>query len=440
MTSFLIDAFVTTPPLADTFSDAAVLQTMLDVEAAVARVQSRLQLIPAVAATAIGEATRAEFFDVAQIAADARRSATPVVPLVAALTARVAQTHPDHAGYVHWGLTSQDISDTALVITLRRSVSLLERDHVQLIQRLAALSDRHAGSVMLGRTLLQPATPITFGLKVAGWYGAITRSWDAVMRAADEGLLLQCGGAAGTLASLGANGPAVAQGLADELGLPNPGASWHAHRDRLAAFVTALGIYSAALGKMARDVSLLMQAEVGEVSEPGGSSSAMPHKRNPAGCALILAVANRMPGLVSGYLSGMVQEHERGIGGWQVEWPTCSALMQTAGSGLSAAVAMVDGLSVNVERMRANLDATNGVVCAEAVQMVLTSAYGRARARAIVDESLAVSRERCITFREALELIPDAANVLRAHPETCVPERYTGSAESMRLRLLNRCL
>lgn len=440
MTSFLVDAFVTTSPLAEAFSDASVLQTMLDVEAAVARVQARLNVIPADAAVTIGAAARAEFYDPACIAADARRSATPIVPLVAALTQRVAASNPDHAGFVHWGLTSQDVSDTALVLTIRRSLEILRAQHTKLAASLVALSDQHAGSVMLGRTLLQPATPITFGLKVAGWYGAITRSWDAVAQAAEAGLLLQCGGAAGTLASLGANGPAVAEGLAVELGLPNPGAPWHAHRDRLASIVTALAIYVAALGKMARDVSLLMQAEVGEVSEPGGASSAMPHKRNPAGCALILVAANRLPGLTAGYLAGMVQEHERGIGGWQVEWPTMSAVIQTSGSGLAAAVELVGGLSVNVERMRTNLNATHGVVCAEGVQMILTEALGRPRARAIVEESLASSRDRSITFGAALALIPDAAQVLRAHPDALVPERYTGSAESMRLRLLNRCL
>jgi 3-carboxy-cis,cis-muconate cycloisomerase len=439
MTSFLVDALVTTPPLAEVFSDAAVVQTMLDVEAAAARVQARLQIIPADAAVAIEAAAQAGFYDAAQLAAAARRSATPVVPLVAALSDRVGVVDATHAGFVHWGLTSQDVSDTALVLTVRRSLDILSAHHAELARALVTMSDQHAASVMLGRTLLQPATPITFGLKVAGWYGAVMRSWEAVSRAADDALVLQCGGAAGTLAALGAEGPSVADALAAELGLRNPGVSWHAHRDRLAAVITALSIYTASLGKMARDVSLLMQAEVGEVSEPGGASSAMPHKRNPAGCAVILAAAGRMPGLAAGYLTAMIQEHERGLGGWQLEWPTFSAVMQTSGSALAAAVELITGLSVNSDRMRANLAATNGTVCAERVQMLLTAALGRERARSVIEQSLTAVRDRGMSFSAAIVSQTDAADVMRAHPDALVPERYTGVAEVMRQRLLNRC-
>lgn len=439
MTSFLVDAFVTTHPLAEVFSDRAVLQVMLDIEVAAARVQARLRLIPVDAASTIAAAARADDYDAAEIGAAARRAATPVVPLVAALTQRVAAANPDHAGFVHWGLTSQDVSDTALVLTIRRSLDMLRAQHAQLATSLVTLSDQHAGSVMLGRTLLQPAAPITFGLKVAGWYGAVTRSWDALSRAADDALVLQCGGAAGTLASLGEAGPLVADALATELGLPNPGAPWHAHRDRMAALVTAFSIYTASLGKMARDVSLLMQAEVGEVSEPGGASSAMPQKRNPAGCALILAAASRTPGLAASYLTAMIQEHERGMAGWPVEWPTISAMVQTTGSALAAAVDLIAGLSVHSDRMRANLDATHGTVCAERAQMVLTVALGRQRARSVIDESLAAVRGQGISLGAAMALHADAADVMRVHPDALLPERYTGSAELMRLRLLNRC-
>ena len=189
---------------------------------------------------------------------------------------------------------------------------------------------------MLGRTLLQPAPPITFGLKVAGWVAALVRGWRRVDSSVDAAAVLQFGGASGTLAALGDRGPAVSRALADDLGLRNPEAPWHTDRDRLAALVSACGVYTATLGKIARDISLLMQDEVGEVAERGGGSSTMPHKRNPAGCAVVLAASTRLPGLVAAFLTGMVQEHERGVGGWHAEWPTLAATVQTTGSALAA--------------------------------------------------------------------------------------------------------
>ncbi len=431
---------VTTGPLASVFSDASVLQKMLDVEAALARVQGRLGVIPAAAATAIVAAARAEHYDVTAIAAGARRAGTPVVALVDALTTRVAAENPSAATFVHWGATSQDISDTALVLAIRDSIDILSRDHVRLTDALIAMSDRHATSVMMGRTLLQPATPITFGLKVAGWYGAIDRSWKRLTAAAADGLVLQCGGAAGTLAALGTRGPDVAEALAAELQLALPDAPWHAHRERLAAIVTALAIYMASLGKMARDIALLMQHEVGEVSEPGGGSSAMPQKRNPSGCAIILACATRTPGLVASYVTGMVQEHERAVGGWHAEWPTMADLVQATGSALDASAALIEDLHVDPERMRANLDATRGSVFSERAQMALAAALGRARAKALVTEALAISRRDDVTLATALGRLPDAATALATHPDVLAgTDDYLGAAETFRLRLLRRC-
>jgi 3-carboxy-cis,cis-muconate cycloisomerase len=356
MSSHLVDGLGTTDALAAVFSDESVLQAMLDVESALARVQGELGVIPENAATAIAAAAHADQFDAASLAREARASATPIVPLVAAFRERVASVDADAASFVHWGVTSQDISDTALVMLLKRTVPLIGGTQTRLAQRLRATSDEHAGTVMAGRTLLQPATPITFGLKVAAWYAGIQRSWRQLQEAIEAAAVVQCAGPAGTLAVLGDNGVAVRRALAGALALRD-GPPWHTERVRLAVVACGCGILTGALGKMARDVSLLMQFEVGEASEPGGGSSSMPHKRNPAGSARALAAAVRTPGLVAAYLTGLVQEHERAVGGWQAEWPTLAALIQTTGAASEAMADVAEGLTVDRERMRRNMDA-----------------------------------------------------------------------------------
>ena len=356
MSSHLVDGLGTTDALAAVFSDASVLQAMLDVEAALARVQSGLGLVPQAAAAAIMAAARADHFDAAALAREARASATPIVPLVSALRQRVAVADSGSAEFVHLGVTSQDISDTALVILLKRTLPILGGTQARLAQALRAMSDEHAGTIMTGRTLLQPAAPITFGLKVATWHAGIRRSWRPLQDAIEAAAVVQCAGPAGTLAALGDKGIAVRRALADALKL-HDGPPWHVERTRLAAVACGCGIFTGALGKMARDVSLLMQYEVGEASEPGGGSSSMPHKRNPAGCARALAAAVRTPGLVAAYLAGMVQEHERAAGGWQAEWPTLAALIQATGAASEAMAGVAEGLTVDPERMRRNMNA-----------------------------------------------------------------------------------
>ena len=289
------------------------------------------------------------------------------------MTARVREVDERSASFVHWGATSQDLVDTAFIRLLIRAREILWRDHKRVTDALRTLSDRHAGTVMLARTLLQPAPPITFGYKVAGWYGALQRSWRRLEESFTDAVKLQFGGAAGTLASYGARGAELAAELGRELNLPVPAAPWHAHRDRLAGVVTDCGIYSGGLGKIARDVTLLMQHEVGEVSEPGGGSSAMPHKRNPAGSVVALASAARVPGLVSTYLSLMIQEHERAAGGWQAEWQTIAEVLGATGSALAAVADVIEHLDVHPDRMRANLEAVHGAV---PIRKVLRDAAG----------------------------------------------------------------
>jgi 3-carboxy-cis,cis-muconate cycloisomerase len=285
---------------------------------------------------------------------------------------------------------------------------------------------------MVGRTLLQPAPPITFGLKVAGWFAGERRSWRRLTAAHEATAVVQLGGASGTLASLGDRGLEVAGQLARALGLSAPPAPWHTDRDRLAALVAACGLYTGALGKIARDVALLMQAEVGEAFEPGGRSSTMPHKRNPAGAAIVLAAATRLPGLVAAMLSSLPNEHERAVGGWQAEWPTVADALQTTGSALEATAEIVEGLEVDTTRMRANLDAVGGAVLAERLVLRAGAALGRERAHTLVRAALA----RGGSIAEAIASDPELGAVLRDDDLRADVSAYLGQAEAMRRRLL----
>jgi len=435
----LIESLATTDALAAVFSDAALLQAMLDFEAALARAEARLGVIPQRAADAIASAAIAEGFDATAIAREARESGTVSIPLVTALTARVRAADAGSARFVHWGATSQDLSDTAIVLSIKRARPLLAGDHDRLERTLRQLSDRHAGTVMLGRTLLQPAPPITFGLKVAGWVAALGRGWTRVGATFDDALALQFGGASGTLAALGDRSLAVARALADELRLSSPEAPWHTHRDRLAALVASCGIYTGTLGKVARDITLLMQHEVGEAAEPGGGSSTMPHKRNPVGCAVTLAAATRMPGLVAAFLTGMVQEHERAVGGWHAEWPTIAATLQATGAAVAAMADATGELAVHPDRMRSNIEQTNGVIFAERAMMLMAASTGKEVAQRLVSEALERSRQTGQRFREVLMAMPEVVRAISPEQLRTIdtPEHYLGAAEALRIQLLS---
>lgn len=438
MTSRLIDCLATTDALADIFSDASVLRAMLDFEAALARVEAQAGIIPPRAADIIAKAARADDFDPLAIARAARQSATPSIPLVEALTRRVSAIDEPSSGFVHWGATSQDVADSAMLMLLTRAHEVLKKDHVRLVRALRSLSNNHASTVMLGRTLLQPATPITFGLKAAGWYAAAERSWTSLHGAFDSAAVIQFGGASGTLAALGEDGPNVARVLAHDLGLA-PAAPWHTHRDRLANVVASSSLYTAALAKIARDVALMMQAEIGEAAESGGGSSTMPHKRNPSGCAVTLAAGVRMPGVVSAFFSGMIQEHERSVGGWQAEWPLVADAVQTTGSALASLAQVIETLEVYPERMRANIDATNGIIFAERASILLRPSLGRTAAQRLVEEAVQRSRTSGATLAEALKQSPEVARVLSPGQvdELMHPEGYLGASEMIRKELLS---
>ena len=292
---------------------------------------------------------------------------------------------------------------------------------------------------MLGRTLLQPAPPITFGLKAAGWLAGLSRSWARVEQARREAARVQLGGASGTLAALGDRGPDVAAALARELGLP-PGedAPWHTSRDRLAALIAACAIVAGMLGKIARDVSLLMQFEVGEAREAGGGSSAMPHKQNPSGCARTLAAAARLPGLAATMLAGLVQEHERAVGAWQAEWPVIAEALQATGAALEAMRGVIAGLAVDPARMRANLDATRGAIFAERVVMLAAPVLGRSAAHQLLKEALARSQASGQSLADIVRAVPELARVVDAEALRSLddPRAYLGAAETLRQRLL----
>jgi 3-carboxy-cis,cis-muconate cycloisomerase len=443
MAARLIESLATTDAFAELFSDTSVLQAMLDFEIGLARAQARIGVVPRTAADAIAAAAKPEAFDPVQLAKDGLRAGALPIPLVKALTERVRVTDSAAAGFVHWGATSQDVADTALVLLLKRAQPILESDLARLERALRRLAETHANTLMLGRTLLQAAPPTTFGLKAAGWLGSVRRGRARLATRFAEGLMVQFGGATGTLASLGQHGIAVGRELAKELGLGFPDAPWHTQRDRVAALMCACGVLTGSLGKMARDISLLMQNEVGEVAEPSGpgrgGSSTMPHKRNPSGCVVALAAANRVPGLVANFLSGMVQEHERAAGSWQSEWPTVAALIQATGVAAASMAEVAEGLSVYGARMRANIDATRGIIFAERAMMLLGEKLGRDVAHNLLDEA---TRRSVTQGRHLYEVLGEMPEVSRHFDQEILkkieaPQEYLGSADAFRKRLLS---
>jgi 3-carboxy-cis,cis-muconate cycloisomerase len=440
----LIDSLATTEPLSEIFSDRSVLQAMLDFEVALASVQARLDIIPAAAADAIADAASVQNFDPAALARDSLRAGTPGIPLAKALTENVRALDTHAARFVHWGATSQDVADTALILLLQRTQPILTADIAKLENALEKLSCKHEHTVMLGRTLLQAAPPITFGLKAAGWLAAIRRCRVRLEISFVEALVVQLGGASGTLASLGDRGLEVARELASELKLKCPDAPWHTHRDRLANLMCSCGVLNGSLGKMARDISLLMQSEIAEASEPGGSgrggSSTMPHKRNPIASTLTLAAANHVPGLVANFLSGMVQEHERGVGGWQAEWATVTAIVQATGLAVESMAEVAEGLTMDEDRMRQNIEATGGTIFAERAMMLLGPALGRDVAHKVIEEATRKSAAQGHRLVEILREMPEVTKALDAATLASLdaPEQYIGMANEFRVRLCSR--
>nr|MBO2509549.1 3-carboxy-cis,cis-muconate cycloisomerase [Gammaproteobacteria bacterium] len=386
----LFDTYFTQPAMRAIFSDSGRVQGMLDFEAALARAEARAGLIPASAVAPIEAACQAELYDFAALSVAIATAGNSAIPLVKALGKQVAARSTEAERYVHLGATSQDAMDTGLVLQLRAAIELLEADLASLAARLAEQAERHAEVPLAGRTWLQHATPVTLGMKIAGWLGAITRHRQRLAELKPRLLSLQFGGASGSLAALGEYAWPVAEALADELGLSLPEQPWHTQRDRLVEFAALLGMLAGSLGKLGRDLSLLMQTEAGEVFEPAapgkGGSSTMPHKRNPVGAAVLIGAATRAPGLVATMLAAMPQEHERSLGLWHAEWETLPELCCLVSGALQQALQLVPGLEVDAARMRANLDLTRGLVLAEAVSIALAQRIGRDAAHHLLEQ------------------------------------------------------
>ncbi len=360
----LFDTYFTQPDMRRIFSDEGRVQGMLDFEAALARAEARVGLIPQNVVSDITQSCRAELFDFDALAIAIGNAGNSAIPLVKALGKRIAAHSPEAERYVHMGATSQDVMDSGLILQIRDAIDVLERDLGQLGDALTQQAQVHEATPLAGRTWLQQATPVTLGMKIAGWLGAITRHRQRLNEIKPRVLCLQFGGASGSLAALGDQAFKVAEALADELQLHLPEQPWHTQRDRLVEFASLLGLIAGSLGKLGRDVSLLMQTEVGEVFEPSapgkGGSSTMPHKRNPVGAAVMIGAATRAPGLVATMFSAMPQEHERSLGLWHAEWETLPELCCLVSGSLQQALQVVPGLQVDAECMRVNLESTRG--------------------------------------------------------------------------------
>lgn len=390
MSNQLFDAYFTAPAMRAIFCDAGRVQGMLDFEAALARAEARVGVIPAEAVAPIEAACKAELYDYPVLAQAIATAGNSAIPLVKALGKRIAATAPEAERYVHLGATSQDAMDSGLVLQLRAAIGLLESDLAQLADALAAQAERHIDTPLAGRTWLQQATPVTLGMKLAGVLGAVTRHRQRLSELKPRLLSLQFGGASGSLAALGDAGWAVSGALAQELELTLPEQPWHTQRDRLVEFASLLGMIAGSLGKLGRDLSLLMQTEAGEVFEPSapgkGGSSTMPHKRNPVSAAVLIGAATRVPGLVATMFAAMPQEHERSLGLWHAEWDTLPELCCLVSGALQQALLVVPGLEVDAARMRANLELTQGLVLAEAVSIALAQKIGRDAAHHLIEQ------------------------------------------------------
>ncbi len=390
MSNQLFDAYFTAPAMRAIFCDAGRVQGMLDFEAALARAEARVGLIPAEAVAPIEAACKAELYDYPALAQAIATAGNSAIPLVKALGKRIAAESPEAERYVHLGATSQDAMDSGLVLQLRGAIGLLENDLAKLADALAAQAERHVDTPLAGRTWLQQATPVTLGMKLAGVLGAVTRHRQRLSEIKPRLLSLQFGGASGSLAALGDAGWSVSGALAQELELTLPEQPWHTQRDRLVEFASLLGMIAGSLGKLGRDLSLLMQTEAGEVFEPSapgkGGSSTMPHKRNPVSAAVLIGAATRAPGLVATMFSAMPQEHERSLGLWHAEWDTLPELCCLVSGALQQALLVVPGLEVDAARMRANLELTQGLVLAEAVSIALAQKIGRDAAHHLIEQ------------------------------------------------------
>ncbi|MFD2934902.1 3-carboxy-cis,cis-muconate cycloisomerase [Spirosoma flavum] len=359
----LAESIFTTPLMEALFSDATELRFMLAFESALATAQAAVGVIPTSSATTIADVCQQTDWDTEQIREQTLLSGNPAIPFVNLLKERVGRKSLKAVQYVHWGVTSQDVIDTALMCQLKQGLEQLRGDLNRLTNQLTALAHTHQYTPMMGRTLLQQALPMTFGGKVMGWLDGLLRSTERLERIMKECIIVQLGGPVGNGATLGEHGSAIRERVADTLELGTTTHAWHTQRDRLADIAAMLGILNGSLGKLANDVILLMQTEVGEVREGAaegkGGSSSMPHKRNPVTSTFMVAIAHRTPALVASLLGAMIQSHERAAGAWHSEWPVIREVVKLTAANLHYANDLIGSLEVDTVRMQQNLNATN---------------------------------------------------------------------------------
>jgi 3-carboxy-cis,cis-muconate cycloisomerase len=408
MSAAVFEEFLSTPQMLAVFDAGSVVQAMLDFEAALARAEAAEGLISDSAASVIAGLCRTECVDVPAIVAASGRAGSLAIPLVKDLTKAVAKADAEAGQVVHWGGTSQDVIDTGMVLVTRRALALIDADLSALIASLITLAETHGHAPMLGRTLMQPASIVSFGFKVMAWVAPLVRCQQRLHTAAAGALQLQFGGAVGTLATLGSSGPAVAQRLAQGLRLPWQGC-WHTQRDDWVALGCEVGVLVGALSKFARDLSLMCQGEIGELAEPSGAgrggSTALPHKRNPVSSLVALAAAQRTPHRVAALLGAMAQEHERGLGNWQAELAEWAGLFISAHGAVRALADAAGGLQVFPQRMAEHIHDLKGLVTAEACATRLAAVVGKPKAQALLES---LSRRVMDEGRPLRELVLEA--------------------------------
>ncbi len=437
----VLGALYGTEAMRAVMGERAFLQRMLDVEAALARAQARLGILPPEAAAAITQAAQVDRLDLPALAAATRNTGYPVVGLVRQLSALAG---PEAGRWTHWGATTQDIMDSAVVLQVRQALALLRGDLLALNAALGRMAEAHRHTVMAGRTHLQQALPVTFGYKVAVWLSPLVTMRERLDQLRPRVEKLQFGGAAGTLASLGDQGLAVQEELARELGLAVPDIPWHVARDGLAEALCFLGLLCGALSKLATDVMLLMQTEVAEVAEPHqagrGGSSTMPQKRNPIACEYILAQSRGVHALVPQMLAAMAQDLERGTGPWQAEALAIGQSFALAHGALMQARVIAEGLTVDAARMRRNLDSTGGLIVAEQVMMGLAPALGRGEAHHVVNHACDLALARGLPLATVLMQDQQVAGRMSEAEVAalCDPSAYLGSTQPFIDKVLAR--
>lgn len=430
------DSYVTTPAMAALFSDETLLRYMCRFEAELAQAQARAGLISTAHAEVIAQVAQSLVFDMPALFATGAKSGTLALPLVKVLTQEVRACNAEAAAWVHFGATSQDVIDSALVMQLSDALALLEADMHRLADAAASLANQHAERFMVGRTLLQPATPITFGLKAAQWLLSLCESWQRLRSLMSQALVVQYGGAVGTLGSLGTKAADVAKELASAV--PYPRAKtlqtpvpWHTRRGALVALCSEIAILTGVMAKIARDIALMMQYEISEAREPSeagrGGSSAMPHKRNPVRCMLAVHAGMRTPHLMGSLYASMVQEHERALGGWQAEWAVIPELVKLAAGACMQMADCVSGLDVDEARLAANLAALKGLPMTESAALALAPIFGKTEAFGMME---AAAQKVSGSDLSLLDVLKNDARI-SAHMDAANLERITNPAYAL---------